>query len=71
MQLIADADPGGSLCQHQRLGVGVDGHELHTLDAFLDHPVDGIAAAAAHTNYLDAGECFGLNSFLRPCFCLL
>jgi hypothetical protein len=32
--------------------------EFHALDALLDHPVDGITAAAAHANHLDAGERF-------------
>jgi hypothetical protein len=40
--------------------VGVDGDEFHALDTFFDHPIDGVAAAAAHANYLDAGKCFSL-----------
>ncbi len=35
------------------LGVGVDGNELNTTDALLDHAVHGIGAAAADADDLD------------------
>ncbi len=40
----------------ERLGIGVDGDKLDAADALLDHAVDGIGAAAAHTYDLDDGE---------------
>jgi hypothetical protein len=38
------------------LGVGVDRDKLNALQTLGDHPVNGIAAAAAYANYLDLGE---------------
>ena len=37
----------------ERLGVGVDGDELHPANAGVDHPVDGVGAAAADAHHLD------------------
>jgi hypothetical protein len=37
----------------QCLEVSVRHEELNTLDPGLDHPVDGVSAAAADSNYLD------------------
>src|SRR5690606_26491684 len=34
-------------------GVGIHADELHTLESSLNHAVDGIAAATAHTDDLD------------------
>jgi hypothetical protein len=42
----------------ERLSVGVDRYELDTLDACLDHTVDGIGAAATDANDLDDGQVF-------------
>ena len=42
--------------QQQRLRVGVDGDELHTLQAGVDHPVDCVAATATDTDDLDHRE---------------
>ena len=39
----------------QGLQVRVDGDEFHALDAGLDHPVDGVAAAASDADDLDLG----------------
>ncbi len=50
----------GGFGEHQRLSIGVDGDEFHALQAFVDHPVDGIAAAAAHAHDFDAGKGFEL-----------
>ena len=47
----------------QRLGIGVDGHKLDALQAFIDHAVDGIAAAAAHAHHFDAGKGFDLVGY--------
>ncbi len=40
----------------ERLGVGVDGDELHPANAGVDHPVDGVRAAAADPHHLDHGQ---------------
>ena len=39
----------------QILGVGVDGHEFHVLQAFGDHAIDGVAAGSTDTDDLDVG----------------
>ena len=44
----------------QRLLVGVGSDEGNALRLFVDHVLDGIAAAAAHTDNLDAGVKHGL-----------
>ena len=44
------------VAHQQCLGIGVDGDELHALQAVLDHPVDGIDAAAADADHLDDRE---------------
>ena len=36
-------------------GKGVGGDQLDALQARLDHPVDGVAAGAAHAHHLDDG----------------
>ena len=43
----------GGLRPKQRLIICIDRDEFHTLHPRLDHPVDRIAATAAHANYLD------------------
>ena len=40
----------------ERLGIGVDCHELNAADALLDHAVDGVVAAASHAYDLDDGH---------------
>jgi hypothetical protein len=46
------------LRQVQGLRVGVDGDEFDALNAFVDHAVDGVRAAASDTDHFDAGEGF-------------
>ncbi len=60
-QLGADAHLLVRIAELQRLVVGVDRDELDALEAALDHAVDGVAAAAADADHLDAGI-----SFQRP-----
>ena len=45
----------------ERLGVGVDRDELDAAQLLLDHPVDGVAAAAADADHLHPG---GLDAAL-------
>ena len=42
-----------SVAHEQRLGVGVGGDELHVAQPGVDHPVDGVHAAAADPDHLD------------------
>ncbi len=45
----------------ERLRIGVDGDELHAGHAFLDHPIEGVAAAAADADDFHArglSDCF-------------
>ena len=55
-QLIANAQAHRRAREHQRLRVGVDGDELDALDAFIDHTIDRILAAATDTDHLDRSE---------------
>ena len=51
-ELLSDLDLLGGLREIQSLPVGVDGYEFHALNAGPGHTVDGVAAAAAHTDHL-------------------
>ena len=55
-QLTAHVELDVGVTHEQGLGVGVDRDELHTLEADLDHPVDGVDATAADTDDLDDGQ---------------
>jgi hypothetical protein len=55
-RLRADVDLHIGVAHHQRLRVGVHGHELDAAEAGVDHAVDGVRAAAAHADDLDDGE---------------
>ena len=52
----ADVDLHVGVAHHQRLRVGVDGDELDAGEAGVDHPVDGVRAAAADADDLDHRE---------------
>ena len=54
--LAADVDLDVGVAHLQRLSVGVDGDELDAAQAGVDHAVDGVGAAAAHSHDLDDGE---------------
>ena len=54
-QLDAELELDRGARHPQRLQVGVGDHEIHALDAGVDHAVDGVAAAAAHADDLDLG----------------
>ena len=51
--LATQLDDLGRARAVQRLGVGVRADELDALDAFVEHVLDGVAAAAAHADDLD------------------
>ena len=55
-ELAADVELDVGIAHEQRLGVGVDRDELDSLEADLDHPVDGVDTAAADADDLDDGE---------------
>src|SRR5699024_6029831 len=52
-QLSSDVELDVGVAHQQCLGIGVDGDELHALQPDLDHPVDGVHAAAADADHLD------------------
>ena len=52
-ELAADLQLDLSSRDAQRLFIGIDGGELHALDAGLDHAVDGVATAAADADDFD------------------
>ncbi len=52
-QLLADLDLDGGLVVLERLDVGVGDDELDAAESDRDHPVDGVAAAAADADHLD------------------
>ena len=53
-ELDAELQLDGSVGELEGLHVGVGGDELDTLDAGGDHAVDGVVAATAHADDLDA-----------------
>ena len=55
-ELAPDVELDVGVAHQQRLRVGVDGDELDALETDLDHPVDGVDAAAADADDLDDGE---------------
>ena len=55
-ELPADVELDVGVAHQQRLRVGVDGDELDALEPDLDHPVDGVDAAAADADDLDDRE---------------
>lgn len=55
-ELAADVELDVGVAHQQRLRIGVDRDELHAAQAELDHAVDGVDAASAHTDDLDDGE---------------
>ena len=54
-QRLADGQLVGHVQQRQVLGVRVDGEVLHAGDPVAEHPVNGVAAAAAYSDYSDDG----------------
>ena len=59
--LVADADLVGRVRLQQRLRVRVAGDELDAHHLGPDHPVDGVAAAAADADDADEGEVLGIG----------
>ena len=51
------------VAHQQRLRVGVHRDELDALQAGVDHPADGVRAAAADADDLDDGEVAGAFHF--------
>ena len=54
--LTANVELGVCIGEDKGLRVGVDGDELNALEAFFDHAVDGVDAAAADADDLDIRE---------------
>ncbi len=68
-RLASDVELDVGVGHQQRLGVGVDRDELHALEALLDHPVDGVDAAAADPDDFDDGQvvmCGGVIMVFLP-----
>ena len=70
-RLPADVELDVRLGHQEGLGVRVDGHELHALQACLDHAVDGVHAAAADADDLDdrqvvLGACIMSSASVSP-----
>jgi hypothetical protein len=55
-EITTDVELDVGIAHQQRLGVGVDGDELNTLQPRVDHAVDSVDAAAADADHLDHGE---------------
>ena len=60
--LVADPDLVRRVGLQERLGVGVAGDELDAHHLGPDHPVDGVAAAAADTDDADQREVLGIGT---------
>ncbi len=54
--VTTDVELDVGIAHQQRLGVGVDGDELHALEPLLDHAVDGVHTAAAYPHDFDDGQ---------------
>jgi hypothetical protein len=52
-EFTADIELDVGIAHQQRLGVSVDGDELHALETDLDHSVDRVDAAATDADDLD------------------
>ena len=73
-QLTPDVELDVGIAHQQRLRVGVDGDELHALEADLDHAVDGVDATAADADDLDHCQVVlrsrhGRRPFIRAAGC--
>ena len=55
-ELAADVELDVGVAHEEGLGVGVDRDELDALEPDLDHPVDGVDAAATDAHDLDDGQ---------------
>ena len=55
-EVAADVELDVGVAHEQRLRVGVDGDELDTLQAGVDHAIDGVDTATADADHLDDGE---------------
>src|SRR4051794_30869946 len=55
-ELTADVELHVRVAHQQRLRVGVDGDELHALEAGVDHAVDGVHATTTDADHLDHRE---------------
>ena len=55
-ELASDVQFQVRVAHEQRLGVGVHGYELHTLETGLDHAIHSVHSAAADTHHLDHRE---------------
>ena len=75
VSLLADVDRLVGVRHQQSLAIGVDGDELDALDAGLDHTVDGVGSAAAHSDDFDDRQMLRadivwhgvLHNLLRSC----
>ena len=65
-EFATDVELDVGVAHQQRLGVGVDGDELHAAQAELDHAVDGVDAAAADADDLDHREVVLVRCHVRP-----
>ena len=65
-ELATDVELHVGVAHQQRLGVGVDRDELDSAQAELDHPVDGVDAAAADADDLDHREVVLVRCHVRP-----
>jgi hypothetical protein len=54
--VLADVELQLGVAHEQRLGIGVDPDELDPAHAGVDHPVDGVDAAATDADDLDHGQ---------------
>ena len=73
-EFITDVQLIRGIGKTQRLIIGIDRNKLHAAHAGLDHPVDGVSAAAADAKYLDRGHSLiiVIQFYIHhPHFCLL
>jgi hypothetical protein len=55
-ELASDVELHICVAHQQGLGIGVDGDELHALEAGVDHAVDRVDASSSDADHLDDGQ---------------
>ncbi len=65
-ELDAELELDGGVRDLERLHVGVSGDELHAFDPGCDHAIDGVVAAAAYADDLDASALRAVVLVLNP-----
>ena len=64
-QILTDMDLGMGFRMMERLGIGINSHELDALYASVGHTIDSCAASPTNTNHFNPGKSFNCRFYLR------